>query len=110
MKSRVSLSQTERKLYSKLRTLLNEPGLIRGSLVEMKRVCGKKSCHCATDPERKHRSLYLGLRIDGKNRMIYVPTEWEDRIREWTNRYAEMREVIEQLSLKSLERLKNRQE
>jgi hypothetical protein len=110
MKSRTSLSPMERKLYSKLRTLLNEPGLIRGSLVEMKRVCGKKSCQCASDPERKHRSLYLGLRIDGKQRMIYVPAQWEDRVREWTNRYSEMREVIEQLSLKSLERLKNRQE
>lgn len=108
--SRTSLSPMERKLYSKLRTLLNEPGLIRGSLVEMKRVCGKKSCQCSSDPDRKHRSLYLGLRIDGKQRMIYVPAEWEDRVREWTNRYSEMREVLEQLSLKSLERLKNRQE
>ncbi|MBI3294017.1 MAG: hypothetical protein HYZ71_04735 [Deltaproteobacteria bacterium] len=106
--SRTSLSAKERALYSKLRLLLNEPGLVRGNLVEMKRSCGKKSCKCQTDPEAKHRSLYLGMSIAGKHRMIYIPSAWEDRLREWTSRYSELRDLLEQISLESIRRIEER--
>jgi hypothetical protein len=110
MTSRSSLSVAERTLYSKLRQLLNEPGLLRGNLVEMRRSCGKKSCACQTDPNCRHQSLYLGVSLNGKRRMIYIPPEWEERVREWTGRYTQLRDVLEQLSLKSLERLQKRKE
>ena len=108
--SRVSLSANERALYSKLRRLLNEPGLVRGNLVEMKRCCGKKGCRCQADPEAKHRSLYLGVSIQGKHRMIYIPSAWEDRLREWTSRYSELRGLLEQVSLESIRRIEKRKE
>ena len=110
MPSRLSLSAPERALYSKLRQLLNEPGLIRGNLVEMRRSCGKKGCACQNDTECRHRSLYLGVSLNGKRRMIYIPPEWEERVKEWTARYSQLRDVLEQISLKSLERLQKRKE
>lgn len=110
MPSRLSLSGQERALYSKLRQLLNEPGLLRGNLVEMRRQCGKKTCRCQNDPADRHRSLYLGVSLNGKRRMIYIPAEWEDRVREWAARYAELRDLLEQISLKSLQRLQDRKE
>lgn len=110
MPSRLSLSAAERALYSKLRRLLNEPGLLRGNLVEMRRSCGKKNCACQTDPDCRHRSLYLGVSVNGKRRMIYIPPEWEERVRQWTSRYSELREALEQISLKSLGRLEKRKE
>jgi len=108
--SRSSLSAKERAVYSKLRRLLNEPGLVRGNLVEMKRSCGKRSCKCQTDAQAKHRSLYLGVSIDGKHRMIYIPSAWEDRVREWTSRYSELRDLLEQVSLESIQRIQKRKE
>lgn len=110
MPSRLSLSAAERALYSKLRRLLNEPGLLRGNLVEMRRSCGKKNCACQTDPDCRHRSLYLGVSVNGKRRMIYIPPEWEERVGQWTSRYSELREALEQISLKSLGRLEKRKE
>lgn len=108
--SRASLSTKERALYSKLRRLLNQPGLVRGNLVEMNRACGKKSCRCQSDPDAKHRSLYLGVSIDGKHKMIYIPSAWEDRVREWTSRYSELRELLERISLESIDRIQKRGE
>lgn len=110
MPSRLSLSAAERALYSKLRQLLNEPGLLRGNLVEMRRSCGKNNCACQADPDCRHRSLYLGVSVNGKRRMIYIPPEWEERVGQWTARYSELREVLEQISLKSLGRLEKRKE
>jgi hypothetical protein len=110
MTGRAALSAKERELYSRLRRLLNDPGLIRGNLVEMKRSCGKQGCKCQSDPEAKHRSLYLGVSVEGKHRMIYIPAEWEERVRKWSSRYSELRDVLEQISLKSIERLKSRKD
>ena len=104
-----SLPDAERRLYSELRQMLTRPGLLRGSLVDSRRKCGKAGCRCRTDPRRRHRSLYLGLTTGGKTRMIYVPPEWEARVREWLDRYHQIREVLERLSEACVRRLKDRQ-
>jgi hypothetical protein len=108
MLPRTALPQRQRALYSRLRRLLKEPGLIRGNLVEMRRRCGKKSCRCQSEPQARHRSLYLGLSLNGKHRMVYIPGEWLARVREWVARYSEVRELLEQISLGFLERLEKR--
>ena len=109
MPPRSSLSAKERDLYSKLRLLLNHPGLLRGNLVEMHRRCGKPSCHCQHDPAGRHRSLYLGLSLNGKRRMVYIPADWEGRVRQWATRYSRARELLEQISQKCLEHLQRRE-
>ncbi len=110
MPSRTGFTVKERALYSKLRQLLNEPGLVRGSLVEMRRQCGKAACACAAEPARRHRSLYLGLSLRGQRRMLYIPAAWEARVRQWTRRYAEVREVLERISREYVRRLERRAE
>jgi len=109
MPSRTALSATERALYSKLRQLLITPGLLRGNLVEMHRQCGKAACRCRRDPAGRHRSLYLGLSLNGRRRMIYIPSAWEADVRQWVARHAQVREVLEQLSLKWLARVEHRE-
>jgi hypothetical protein len=110
MPSRMGFTGRERALYSKLRRLLNTPGLVRGSLVEMRRQCGKAACACATDPECRHRSLYLGLSVRGKRRMMYIPPAWEARVRQWAGRYAEVQEVLGRISGECVQRLERRAE
>jgi hypothetical protein len=110
MPTRSQLPESERDLYSKLRKLLREPGLLRGNLVQMRRTCGKKSCHCHTDPDTKHVSLYLGVSIEGKHKMIYVPAHWEQRVRTWVERYSQARELLQEISAANLKRLQNRKD
>ena len=110
MSSRASMSRQERAQYSKIRKLLNEPGLLRGNLVEMKRKCGKTRCRCSSDAKFRHRSLYLGISLEGKSVMVYIPAGWEERVREWTSRYSELRDLLEEVSMESLDRLRKRKE
>jgi hypothetical protein len=42
--------------------------------------------------------------------MVYIPSRWEPAVREWSERYSEVRELLEQISLKCLERLQRRKE
>ncbi|HEV8700045.1 MAG TPA: DUF6788 family protein [Candidatus Polarisedimenticolia bacterium] len=109
MLPRTALPKDHRAQYSRLRLLLREPGLMRGTLVEMRRSCGKPSCRCRTDPAARHGALYLALSLNGKHRTVYIPVEWETRVREWVARYAEVRQLLEQISLGFLGRLKKRE-
>lgn len=110
MLTRSSLAAAERQLYSKLHQILARPGLIRGSLVEMGRTCGKPSCQCARDKSHRHRALYVAANVNGKRRMIYVPRTWEPAVREWVERYGEIRDALEKLSQACLKRLLSRKE
>lgn len=109
MPSRLGFTAKERALYSTLRRLLTQPGLLRGNLVEMRRQCGKASCGCQADVARRHRSLYLALSLKGTRRMLYIPSAWEERVRQWTARYSEVRAVLEQISRQRLEQVERRE-
>lgn len=109
MPSRADQSALERRLYSQLRQLLATPGLLRGNLVEMHRACGKATCRCSRDPASRHRALYLGLSLQGRRRMVYIPAAWEADVRQWVARYARVRAVLEQLALRYLARVQRRE-
>lgn len=110
MLSPSSLPAAERQLYSKVRQILSRPGLIRGSLVLMKRKCGKESCRCGQSPRGRHRSVYLAVNFEGRRRLMYIPEPWEERVGEWVGRYSAIREALERLSSACIRRLKAREE
>jgi hypothetical protein len=56
------------------------------------------------------KALYVAVSLQGKRRMLYVPQSWEDRVREWVDRFGQVRAVLEQLSLACIRRLKGRTE
>lgn len=80
MPSRAQRPPRERQARSKAVQLLarNQP-LLRGSLVQMARTCGKKGCRCQQG--QKHVSLYLSTRLEGKRTMIYIPESLAERVR-----------------------------
>jgi hypothetical protein len=50
--------------------------MIQGSLSEITRQCGDRSCACFQDPARRHGPhLYLKFNAAGKTYSVYVPTE-----------------------------------
>ena len=80
--------------------------LIRGCLVTMIRVCGRKNCRCTKG--YKHRSLYLSQSVKGKLMMIYIPKEAEALVKEGVSNYRRAKVLLNRLSKIHIARLKRR--
>jgi hypothetical protein len=93
----------ERDARSRLAKRCADAPLLRGSLVTMRRACGKAGCHCAEG--EKHVSLYLAIRVGKQRKMIYVPRELEERVREWVQSSQEVDRLLELVSQSCLEQL-----
>jgi hypothetical protein len=96
-------SPAERDARSRLLKRCADAPLLRGSLVSMRRACGKPGCHCAEG--QKHVSLYLAIRVGKRRKMIYIPSELEQRVREWVQSSQEIDRLLELVSQSCLEQL-----
>jgi hypothetical protein len=105
MLHRSHLSTKERDARSKLRQQLGNQPLLRGSLVEMARVCGKPGCCCESG--QKHVSLYLAIRRGSKRTMIYIPPALEPKARQAVQNWQGIDQLLELVSQETLERLLN---
>jgi len=76
--------------------LLRQDGLLRGNISVRRRVCGKPACRCAEG--ERHEAMYVVYREAGRTVQLYVPKEWEERVRRWVKRYGEARELLDKLS------------
>jgi hypothetical protein len=65
------LEQRRQRLLDQLHEL---PDLMRGSLYERERKCGRAACTCATGGPR-HKGLQLTVNIGGRTRTRYVRQE-----------------------------------
>lgn len=104
-----ALPPADRSRYSRLHQVLAQPGLILGSLVTMRRTCGKQACRCRKSPRHRHRSLYVAVRLGRKRRLLYVPSEWESRVTDWVGRYDDVRGLLLEISTSFIQRLLKRE-
>lgn len=82
--------QTQRRrrlLREELRTLSSGP-LMRGSLVERVRRCGRANCACANDPRKQHTGKFLTVQLDGRTHALHVRREDEPRVRAAVGAYT----------------------
>jgi hypothetical protein len=107
-RSRTHLSVPERQARSALARLVTQRGLLRGNLLERRRVCGKPNCRCARG--ELHASLYLVFSEGGKLRQLFVPKTWEARVRQWVTDYHDARRLLEELSRLYFEKLRQRED
>lgn len=94
MPNRIIQSAKERNALSRLRQILNEPGLLRASWIKMKHPCGKSYCRCAKAKRYWHISWYVGQSKNGKQRMKCVPGEQLEEVRRWVAHYQEARRLF----------------
>lgn len=103
----ISDNRSPHRLFEKrddlFRKIPKRPVIIRGSLVEMKRTCGKAGCRCLK--KSPHRSLYISQNFEGKTRMIYVPKSSEEAVRRGVLEYRRMKDILDELSAIHLELL-----
>jgi hypothetical protein len=105
--SRTGIHPAERVLRSKLTQIVSSQGIIRGTLLDRRRRCGNPKCHCAKG--EGHPALYLVLSDGKRQRQLYVPKEWHDRVRQWVDNHHKVRDLIKEISEIHWERIKRRQ-
>lgn len=66
--------------------------VLRGTVYELRRRCGKPSCACAADGP-PHNSWVLSWSEQGRTRLRVVPTGWLVQWRLWTSRYQKLRQA-----------------
>ncbi|MEK7331496.1 MAG: DUF6788 family protein, partial [Candidatus Eisenbacteria bacterium] len=55
--------------------------LMRGSVVERVRRCGRANCACARDPRARHRGTFLTVYLQGATQAVHVRPEDEAAVR-----------------------------
>ncbi len=94
-----------RQLRERIRALTFEP-MMRGSVVELQRRCGKQNCACSKDPDARHASTCLSVNISGQTQLVYLRREDEEAVRKATTAYKELWKLIEGLTACELADLK----
>lgn len=97
MRHRV-FERDEREARSKLAKLVHRKKFIYGSIVTSKRRCGKANCWCKKQEGAGHVSSYLSVKIDQKRKMIFIPQDMVEQVREWTSRYQEITQQLIKIS------------
>jgi hypothetical protein len=101
--SRTHRSPRERDARSQAVQRVAEQALLRGSLVRMRRTCGKKGCRCVKG--QKHPALCLAIRWGNQRKMIYIPHALEDTVRRWVETGQQVDGLLEAISQECLETL-----
>jgi hypothetical protein len=93
--TRSAMSREERLFRSELALLASARGLLRGTLLERYRVCGNPRCKCARG--QKHRAVYLMLRENGRLRQLFIPTAYEQRVRQWVANHHQIKKLLKEI-------------
>jgi len=96
MRPRSALPDPERRARSRLTQIFHGEPFILGSLVTMKRTCGKPGCTCTRG--KLHPGLYLAVRLGGKRKMLHVRQTLQQPVRQWVANYREAWHLMEQIS------------
>lgn len=83
-----------------LRKLPDLREILRGSLVERYRRCGRASCRCARKGDPGHGpAWYLMVTVGpGKTAQVYVPQQHREQVEEWIENFRVTRETLEEIS------------
>ena len=104
---------TVRQLRARRRRLVKGlpdfEAVLRGSLVDQGRRCGKAGCRCARG-ELHGPYLYLAVgRGPALSRLVYVPSSLEERVRSRVELTAAAEKALEEISAVNLELLRRRE-
>lgn len=80
--------------------------VVKGSLVWLKRECGKENCRCRRG--KKHVSLYVSRSHKSKTQMMYIPHRYEETVIEGVKRYKAIVGMLDKISQENLKKIKQR--
>jgi len=102
---REAIRRRRRQLHEQLRALTHEP-LMRGTVVERRRKCGKPNCACASDPVARHGGKVVTVFLDGRAQALALRSEDEARVRLAIEAYGRAWRIINELTACELAELR----
>ena len=84
----------------------DEPLMVRGSLIVLRRRCGKPGCHCATG--EPHETPALSYSVEGKTRMLTLGGVELSEVEDAIARYEAARGELEGRARSGIEALRAR--
>ena len=96
------LEQRREALLARLHAL---PNLMRGTVYEKLRKCGRATCACAHGGP-KHPTRQLTVTLGGTTRTRYVRRGELEQVRAWIATYQELWAIVEELTAVNLARLR----
>ncbi len=76
---REATQRRRQQLQEQLRALTCAP-LMRGSIVERRRKCGKANCACASDADARHAGKVVTVFLEGRTQVLPLRGEDESRV------------------------------
>ena len=83
-----------------------EPLLLRGSLIVLRRKCGKRACHCAQGGA--HQTPALSVSVDGVTRILTLRRQDLPEVRAALRRYQQALTGLDRQALAGLAELRQR--
>lgn len=105
-------SKTTAALKRKRKTLLKKlpplEAILRGSLIERYKRCGKPGCKCAKSPGHGPK-YYLSIsKPKQKPEMDYVPLDYQAQVKEYLENFRRIKMILEELCEINRELLRRR--
>jgi len=97
------LKKEKLKIIQKIHSLDN---VIRGSIFEMKRLCGKENCSCAKT-KIPHKSMFLSFKYKGKTQMVPIKKNQIPQLKMRIKDYRELKAAIDELARINAELLRS---
>jgi hypothetical protein len=105
-KSTKALRQRQKAILRRLPPL---QAILRGSLVERYKRCGKPGCKCANGPGHGPK-YYLTVSYPKRRpEMDYVPADLQEKVKEYLENYRKVKGILEELSEINRELLRRRE-
>ena len=101
----LSLRQLRDRRRRIARRIPDLEAVVAGSLQDQRRRCGKEGCRC-TRGELHGPYLYLSMRAGRRTRMLYVPAELAEQVRQGVSASTEVQAALAEISAINLELLK----
>ena len=105
--SAAELRRRRRKLIREMPAL---DRILRGSLIERFKRCGRLGCHCA-DGRGHGPKLYLSVSVSGERpQMDYVPNARGEEVRAMVDNFNRVREILNEICAINTELVRRREE
>jgi hypothetical protein len=102
---RGQIERRRRRLRAELRALSEQP-LMRGSVVERLRRCGRANCACARDPRARHGGTFFTVHLQGATQAVHLRPEDQAAVRAAVAAYQRLWSAINALTACELAELR----